>query len=90
MPNFSGSVGQVFDLFAFDISHLFDKVDSADWLYCANENCFGFSFEAGNDVEADIGGHVDGVDVEVSSVEPKVLCFFCLFIYLIQMLLLNA
>jgi hypothetical protein len=38
------------------------------------------SLEAGNNVEADIGGHVDGVNVKVSSVEPKVLCLFCLFI----------
>jgi len=90
LTNFCRTVAHILNFVAFYISNTSHNISSNYGLNSSNENCFWFALKASHNIEANICRHINCVDVETSTIKPKIFSFFCFFIYFKSLLLLYA
>ena len=90
LPHFPWPIAHVLQLTALYLSQVSHYLESDQRLHCADQDGLGLALQACHYVKADVGRHVDGVDVEVAAVQPKVLGFLCFFVWVGKAVLLYA
>lgn len=90
LPDFSGAIAQILDFRAFDFPHFFHQLNPLNYLDCPDQNGLRLSFVTCHYIKTDIRRHVNGINIQMTAVEPKIFRPFSFFVYIILHLLLYA
>lgn len=76
----SRTIAQILQFVTLNISDFLHKIDSSNRLNSPNQNSLRLSFQPSNNIQTNICDHVNRIDVEMTSVKPKIFSFLSFFV----------